>query len=170
MSNDEMTAPTDRRMAPPADQTIARMSYEDLLEYAEDVPLQGSLVSDLDKLIDLPMIVIGVRFKEGGEFGPYSVVQAKLANDDTVIFTGGGKGFNAELREYVQRGGGWPLALPMGLRRSDYTIPDPQDKRDIPDDQKKQVPARTYYLAGGKPAEEIDFDAARALGRKIRRR
>lgn len=162
--NTSMTAPTDGRIARQEVETdLAKFTYEELLEYSEQ-STQGTVVKKED-LIGVPFAIYDVSFKSGAQ-GDYVVVRAKLPTEDLIVFTDGSTGANREVREHIAKGKGWPWVIPGGLRESKYMIPDPQDRRDVPDDQKKQVPASTFYLDAAKPVSEIDFAAAKVAGRK----
>lgn len=111
----------------------------DSVDVAEQVLGDGfALLEDKDTLIGVPVILMEWSFN-AGDFGDFVSVRLVAKDGRKLIMNDGSTGIMAQLRSYTERTGRYHgLAVRRGLRRSDYTFPDPTTGKD--------KPAKTYYL------------------------
>lgn len=109
-----------------------------------------SLIKDKDTLVDVPFIIVKVRFNDGDK-GKFASVCIYVGEDtqvykkgDKVIFNDGSStGVANQLKVWTEKNGrDTGIVCAHGLRRSDYKYKEEQDDGSI-----IERPAKTYYLA-----------------------
>lgn len=100
----------------------------------------GFEVVDKANLVDVPFVILGMKFAEG-EFGGDGFVVIHLVTEDgrKCIITDGSTGVCKQARKYAEKGLVAGVVFRNGLIRSDYKWTDPSDGR--------EKPATTFYLS-----------------------
>lgn len=108
---------------------FATEQYGAVVDAATEIGDGFILCDDKDRLIDVPMMMLGWRFTPGDYGAEFVVIRAFLKNaitvagEDTnkVVIIDGGTGINAQIKDYMDRtnrSGG--MLVSRGLRKSEY--------------------------------------------------
>jgi hypothetical protein len=129
----------------PSPTELEVMSYQDLMALMDSgnavhiQELEDRVMMDQATLVNMPLVITGWKFSNGS-FGEFAIVQGITHLGTKFIFTDGGTGITEQLHMYQAKLDGIrPIAVPKGLRRSDYLYHDAAEDKDIP--------ATTFYIS-----------------------
>ncbi|QUH03827.1 hypothetical protein HUO13_26115 [Saccharopolyspora erythraea] len=113
---------------------------------------QASLLAgdDKAKLIGANMVVLGWRFNEGQFADEFVSVLVLTEHDEFYVFNDSSAGVYRQLQNATERLGRQygPIHCPHGLRTSDYWYDEATGETfTVKPDDRKTIPARTFYLA-----------------------
>lgn len=151
------------------DQLREIASYEDAMKLAASAYGQLEKVSDLElgngfkllpgkdksRLVGLSFVILHFQFNEGEFSDEFVSVTLVTQNGDRLIMNDGGTGICAQLKEISKTGRYGGIAVPHGLRKSEYPTcfecgkPRKRSQTECPkcgDDSERRGEGATYYL------------------------